>query len=217
MARMVKPNTDLTRIALGIGIAVPVLYFGTQLVAARFYPGYNFLTQAASELGSDAALYPWIFNIGAVATGIAGLMAAVGVFRALRSLDTHPFLAGLITLTLVAGAVGSLWAGVFPLPDPRHSANPFSFGLLLLPPLLLVAVWRRIDARFLKLYLAADIVLCLILIAILSGAVPLATGGYQGLVQRIAAIVFYVPIGIASGFLLLKPSISAEGDGLSMR
>src|SRR4051812_45269148 len=38
--------------ALAFGIAIPFLYFGVQIVAARFYPGYSFLNRDASTLGS---------------------------------------------------------------------------------------------------------------------------------------------------------------------
>lgn len=33
------------------GVAVPILYFGSMLAASALYPGYNHLTQYASELG----------------------------------------------------------------------------------------------------------------------------------------------------------------------
>ena len=32
----------ITRLMLCAAVAVPVLYFGVQLIAAPYYPGYNF-------------------------------------------------------------------------------------------------------------------------------------------------------------------------------
>ena len=50
------------RIALQAGIAVPVLYYGVQLLAAPFYPGYSFITNVASDLGSPTSTVPAIFK-----------------------------------------------------------------------------------------------------------------------------------------------------------
>ena len=46
-------NRDLlATAALWTGVLIPLLYFGNQFVAATFYPGYSFLSQDASTLGS---------------------------------------------------------------------------------------------------------------------------------------------------------------------
>jgi hypothetical protein len=60
----------VTPILLRVGIAIPFLYFGLQLIAAPFYPGYSFVRNVASELGSDLARYPTPFNIGIMILGI---------------------------------------------------------------------------------------------------------------------------------------------------
>ncbi len=73
----------LTRVALGFGITVRLLYFGSQVAAALVFPGYSFLSQSASQLGSDLARYPAVFNIGAIATGLATLLASWGFLRGL--------------------------------------------------------------------------------------------------------------------------------------
>jgi hypothetical membrane protein len=61
-------------------IAKPVIYFGTQLVAAPFYPRYSFTQDTASMLGTADSYHPWIFNLGAMVTGVAGLVGALGYF-----------------------------------------------------------------------------------------------------------------------------------------
>ena len=53
--------------------AVPALYFGTLVLAAMLYPGYNHMGQFASELGSHSARYPMVFNAGTLMGGFAGL------------------------------------------------------------------------------------------------------------------------------------------------
>ena len=67
---------------LGFGIAVPLLYYGVQVVAAPFYSGFSFLSTTASELGSDGSTRPSIFNAGAILVGISSFIAAVGFLRA---------------------------------------------------------------------------------------------------------------------------------------
>ena len=188
--------------ALGSGIVVPILYFGTQLLAAPFFPGYSFLSMVASVLGSDLAIYPAIFNTGAIITGIVTIIASVGFFLALQYLGTNPFLASLTSLAVLLNGVGSLWAGFFPLPDPRHGSNPFTVGIFLFPLLLTFAVWKLSNATPIKIYLIITNLLFIALIPIMSGASGINTQGYQGLLQRITALVFFMPISVGAYFLL---------------
>ena len=56
----------LTKLMLCAAVAVPLLYFGVQLIAAPCYPGYSFATDTASMLGTAASRHPGIFNDGAI-------------------------------------------------------------------------------------------------------------------------------------------------------
>ncbi len=190
--------------ALGCGIVVPMLYFGNQLLAAPFFPDYSFLRMDASLLGSDLAIYPAIFNIGAIITGIATIMASVGFLLALQQLATNPLLTWLTALAILLNGFGSLWAGLFPMPDPRHGDNPFAVGIFLFPLLLMFALWNRSNARPIKIYLIVTNLLFIALVPIMSGASGIDTQGYQGLLQRIAALVFFVPISVGAYFLIQR-------------
>lgn len=181
---------------------VPILYFGTQLLAAPFFPDYSFLSMDASLLGSDLAIYPAIFNSGAIITGIATIIASVGFLLALQHLGANPFLAWLTSLAVLLNGLGSLWAGFFPMPDPRHGSNPFAIGIFLFPILLTFALWNRGHARPIKMYLIITNLLFIALIPIMSGISGINTQGYQGLLQRIVALVFFVPISVGSYFLI---------------
>ena len=77
----------LEALSLRVGIAVPILYFGSVFVASFFYPGFSFVRQYASELGADGAPHPQILNIGLMLVGLAAMFAAFGFWRALRRLD----------------------------------------------------------------------------------------------------------------------------------
>ena len=67
---------------LAAAVAVPILYYGTQVAALPFHPGYDWLRQPASTLGSDQSLRPWLFNGGAMLTGLASFAAAYGIAAA---------------------------------------------------------------------------------------------------------------------------------------
>ncbi len=51
-------SDDITLALLRFAIAVPLLYYGIQLVAAPFFPDFSFLGTTASELGSDRSVRP---------------------------------------------------------------------------------------------------------------------------------------------------------------
>jgi hypothetical protein len=66
--------------------------------------------------------------------------------------------------------VQTLWAGAFPMPDPRHGGHQaFIAAMLLMPVLLTVVVWRRIRSRALRGYLAATLVLLAAMVPVMSG------------------------------------------------
>ena len=194
----------LTRVALGMGIAVPLLYFGVQFIAAPFYPGYSFLRQPASMLGSDLSTHPAILNVGAVITGVITLIASLGFLCALRLIGTHPVIAWLTCLALVSSGLSSIWAGVFHMPDPRHNSGPLGIGTFLLPVLFAAAFWKLKDARMLRLYLFVNLLLMVALVPIMSGAAGIDMSNYGGLLQRIAALTLFPPIGVVALFLLRK-------------
>ncbi len=189
----------ITLVSLGFGIAVPFLYYGVQLVAAPSFPDFSFVGITASELGSDRSTRPWIFNIGAVLTGIAGLVASVGFLRALRQLGANPILAWLVSIAVAATGLSSVWAGIFPLPDPRHGGHPsLLIAIILVPLVLAAALWTLGMHRALTAYFVATIALLVVMFPILSGMTGLDTSAYRGLFQRIFALTVFPPIGVGA-------------------
>ncbi|HEV7374773.1 MAG TPA: DUF998 domain-containing protein [Pyrinomonadaceae bacterium] len=187
-----------------MGIAVPVLYFGVQFIAAPFYPGYSFLRQPASMLGSDLSTCPVILNVGAVITGVITLFASLGFFCALRLIGIHPIITWLTCLALVSSGLSSIWAGVFHMPDPRHNSGPLGIGTFLLPVLFAAVVWKLKDARMLRLYLFVNLLLMVALVPIMSGAAGVNMANYGGLLQRIAALTLFPPVGVVALFLMRR-------------
>jgi len=188
-----------TVLALYAAIAMPLIYFGTQLIAAPFYPGYSFAHDTASMLGTTASHQPWIFNSGAMLTGVAGLSGAFGLFRALRTV-TWRSLALLVGLSVVSNGVLSLKAGMFPMPDPRHASWQFlMFPTLAAPVLLLIALWRRSMA--LRLYLLCNAVALLSMMPLMMHT--MAPVFAEGTMQRLFALVVFVPVA-AAGLALVR-------------
>jgi len=202
------PLDRFTRVALACGVAAPLLYFGAQLAAAPFYPGYDFLTQAASLLGSDLSDRPEVLNAGAMATGAALGFAAVGFFRALRGAGASLATAAIVALAVASMGVGSFWAGVFPLPDPRHDAGPIKAGMFVVPAAMLVALWNRAGPGA-RIYFAANVAAFVLLVPVMSGVAGIDTSGFQGLVQRVAALVLFAPVGVGAACLRRRLTVES--------
>jgi hypothetical membrane protein len=213
-----KGRTIETTLALRMGIAVPFLYFGVQLAAAPFYPGYSFLARDASTLGSPGSSLPAVFNVGAICVGILLFVAAWGFLRAFRFLGVRNFIAWPTTLAIVSGGLGSINAGLFPLPDPRHTESVLALcgvGVFLLPFLLPLAIWKLLDRGPVAAYFVTNIIALFALFPIMSGLVQrfaimagvdlpwyqTLLNNCQGLLQRIFALIVFVPIGVSALFL----------------
>jgi hypothetical membrane protein len=212
--RLLRRGDGITLGLLGFGVAVPLLYYGVQLVAAPFFPEFSFLGTTASELGSDRSSRPSIFNAGAILTGIAALVASVGFLRALRQLGAHPIPAWLTPIAVAATGLSSLWAGIFPMPDPRHGGHPaLLFALISVPFVVAAALWRLGASRALKVYFAATIVLLLVMFPVMMGMIGLDTHAYRGLLQRVFALTVFAPIGVCAWFLASRINAAPSGVG----
>ena len=202
-------NRRSTTLMLGAAFAMPLLYFGVQLIAAPFYPGYHFATDTASMLGTSASHHPQIFNTGAILSGIAGLAGAFGLFGGLNG-ATALWLRILIAIGVLSNGVLALKAGLFPMPDPRHATWQFLlFPILITPLLLLVATWRAFI--WLRIYLLLDIVCLLFMLPSMMHRVPPMLP--EGTMQRLFAFVNFVPIVLVAVALLRRPAFP-EGSRL---
>jgi hypothetical membrane protein len=213
-----KGTTKRITLALGMGIALPFLYFGVQVAAAPFFPGYSFLVRDASTLGSPGSSLPAVFNIGAICVGILSFIAAWGFLRAFRFLGIRNFIAWPATLAMLSNGLGSINAGLFPLPDPRHTEGLLALcgvGTFLLPFLLPLAIWKLLDRGPVAAYFVTNIITLVALIPIMSGLLQrfgimagvdmpwyqTLLNNYHGLLQRIFALVVFVPIAVSALFL----------------
>lgn len=191
------------RALLWAALAVPFLYYGTMLVAAAFFPGYSHVSQYASELGSGDARYPAIFNIGTITTGLVTIVAAAGIYRAAVAAGARRAFAGVGAVGLALFGVSLVLGGWFPMPDPRHGGFGLGLAMLLAPPALAIALWKRAELRPLAKFLLADAVVMLVLFAIMMGVGALVTRSNVGLFQRAYSLTGFPWVGI-TGFALLR-------------
>ncbi len=190
---------SLTRGFLYIALSAPFGYFLIQLIAAPFYPNYDFIRLAASNLGSPESFNPLIFNLGSMLSGVVMVLGAYGFWRGFQTIRTSRVLVWLICTAVILVGFSSLWAGIYPLPDPKHGENPFAlFGLLPMPFLMTAAFWANPKAR---VWLGMSVLLLVALMPVMSGAIAIDRAGYDGLLQRLLALACYAPIAIGAVLL----------------
>jgi|CXWL01.1.fsa_nt_gi hypothetical membrane protein len=119
-------------ILLAFGVAIPFLYFANLFGIGAITPGFDHATLLPSELGRDGMLNAALFNTGLIAVGVCGVLAAIGLFLALRQISGGVILASLTALCMLAFGVSMIVYGVFSLPDPRH----YSPSLLIIASML---------------------------------------------------------------------------------
>ncbi|HEX5082237.1 MAG TPA: DUF998 domain-containing protein [Blastocatellia bacterium] len=232
----IHENTNAIRLALGMGVAVPFLYFGVQIASAFFFPDYSFLARDASTLGSNGSSLPALFNVGSLVVGIVTFIASWGFFRSFRLLKVRTAMAWLATLALVASGLANINAYLFPLPDPRHTGSALALagaGTFLLPFLLPLALWKLLDRGPIVGYFIINIVAFVALIPIMSGLIQRFSimagvdmpwyqtflNNYQGLLQRVAALIVFGPIAVSAWRLgqHLKNAGQQSALGLNVR
>lgn len=198
----------MRRVLLSGAVLLPVVYFGVQLALAPTFAGYSFLTDPASLLGSDRSQHAVVFNMAAILCGVFGFAGAIGLFIALREARCPHVLNIPIALGVMLAAAGCIWAGVFPMPDPRHGANPSAPALIGLPVLLAVASVRVAALKTWRIYFVGNAILLGVMVLVMAGVIPVDRAQYGGLIQRLLAFAGFVPIGVA-GVALWRPRAPA--------
>ena len=192
------PFRRSTRVGLRAGVLVPVVYFGVQLWRGAAVDGYSFRSDAASDLGAAGVPGAVWFNVAAIASGIAAVLAAVAWWDALRRWGVGRLGRGFLSAALMSIGAASIAAGWFPLPDDRHGGGPLGIGLFALPFLLVFAIARRSAPGWVRVYVVANAALFVVAALMFSGATWLDPTADEGVMQRVLACSVFVPIGVVS-------------------
>jgi hypothetical protein len=144
--------------------------------------------------------------------GVVTLIASLGFLRATLRLGVAPTLSLLIFLALATNGINMIWAGYFPLPDPRHAGQPpFVIAMFLLPMLLTAALWES-SGPILKAYLVANLSLLALMIPITTHTIGVDTTHVRGLIQRIYTLTVFPVISVSALVLALRYRQRAEHD-----
>jgi hypothetical protein len=159
-------------------------------------------------MGSTLSRHPAVFNAGIMALGVIMLLASVGFLLGLRRVRVGPPLALLTSADVALNGVQLIWAGVHPLPDPRHAGYlPFVAGMFCLPVLITLSLWRG-AAPPLRAYFAATLLLLVAMVPVVTGLAGIDRRANRGLIQRVYTLAIYPPVGVAAW--ALRRRMSAE-------
>ena len=196
-------------VALWAGVLVPVAYYGSQAIAAPFFPDFSFLKHTASLLGSELSTRPWVLNTGAAVTGSLALVASLGPVIALKPAG-RTWLGVLLALCFASFGLASLWAASFPLPDQRHNPGPLGAGMFLAPFAACVAAFVLRMSTATRCYTSINILGFFAVAAAYSGSLAIDLQAYSGLLQRIGTVVMLVPLSVVCYCLLPRTAPTAS-------
>ncbi len=185
---------DLTPV---LGCCVPVLYFGTQVIAGLSTPRYSWLHHTASDLGSDGQPHASFVNFGAILAGLSCLLFGLGVTVHSRRRSVGwgvivPAMASLLGIGL-----SHLNAGLFPMPSSLHSGPMVLLPLMLAAPVTIgLLIWHTAQGRSARIYVAGNTVAFAALFVIVMRAQGIDQLQYPGLGQRLLAINVFIPIAV---------------------
>ncbi|AIE84760.1 DUF998 domain-containing protein [Fimbriimonas ginsengisoli] len=192
----------LISLFLKAGIAVPFFYFGIQLIAAPFFPGYSFIRNVASELGSDRSPLASFFNVGIFVQGVLMLIAACGFWLGSRRTGVPWGLAALISAAVFMGGLQSMWAAHFPMPDPRHGGHPLFLAFMIAMPFLLgTFIWKYGRTKALRTYVAAALLVMAAIVLVNSGVLKIDASQVEGLKQRVLTLTIFPLVAVAARIL----------------
>ncbi len=214
---------SLLRSSLACAVAVPLAYFGAQVLGAAFYPGFSVLRDVASLLGSSSSSAPAVFNTAVYGVALVSLLAAPGLFAGVRAgllpqLNTAKGMQGTARWRIVAATViallaaacvlsfglASAWAATYPLPDPRHNPGPLGVGMFAAPFVALLCAVHLPRARALRWACVACVLGFGAVAAVYSGQIEIDRAAYNGLLQRAGALVMLAPLALVALWLLRR-------------
>jgi glucan biosynthesis protein C len=195
----------MASLLLRISILIPVLYYGALAVGGYLTPGYDHMTMLASELGIAGKPAAQLFNYALIATGGIAVLSGIGVLFGVRALKGSILWALLAAVGIVAWGAAVIYAGLYPMPDPRHmgpvSWQGLTLGLAAVPAalFLFLGLSGRSDMGGVKVLLILSFLAMIAFNLIFAnvGGLDLVKPEQQGLWQRAFSLSMVPWIGIA--------------------
>src|SRR5689334_4622831 len=115
----------LLRMALWAAWVPPILYYLTVFCLGPFYGAeYSQARNMASELGIAGHPTAPYFNASAILSGVLMSMSAVAIAISSWSVVRDRWIGLPFAYACLSAGLSNIWAGMYPLPDPRHGMPP---------------------------------------------------------------------------------------------
>ncbi len=157
------------KILLVSGIAAWLVYLLNLLVLAALWPGYSHISNYVSDLGRSENPYHGVFNGAIILYGTLNLLTGLGFYYSVKRITRRKIISIVVGLSFALIGVGAYFAGIFPLPDERHSGYGIGLISYLIPLFLAFAFSRLKNARILVIHQILFFILFVLIFPITSG------------------------------------------------
>jgi hypothetical membrane protein len=207
-------------------IGTQAIFIGGWVLAGALEDHYSPLRQYISELGRSGAAHPWIFSLSVAIWGLGFIALAIALAPALR---TRPWPKAMPLLFVLAGAC-AIAAALLPMDcsptlshlcRSRETAGTLSWHhyghvgaslginafLLLTPFAIARSAW---PSRLARLTLSGGLVVLIAWAVMLFFLSPDHIAGYQGLEERLWALVAQVWALLCATALILESTLDPD-------
>lgn len=200
----------LASLLLRLGALGPLIFYGVIVAGGFMTPGYNHMTQFASELGQAGAPSAKLFNYGIMAVGGAMILGGLGFLLGMRKLGGGLLMPLLAAIAIGLYGVSFIIGGLHPMPDPMHEAYKLVYAGIAAPLLAFLAMGDRSELSGAKTLA----VICFLASAVLLGLM-MNLGGFNlvhktdvGLWQR--GLIAATTLWMLSAFLSIPGALAAK-------
>jgi len=167
-----------TKLLLGCGYGVTVMFWIMTFISGQIHGNYNHLKNVISELGAIGTKSEFFTSSCLILLSLLSILFSIGFYRVLKmkKLSVIP------AVLSFAMPVTLIWAGIFTLGNEFHSATGPLPLLIMLGSLLSYLLWRK-KQELLQLR-KISLVSFIVMLLILSRFIKPFGMEYEGLVQR---------------------------------
>jgi hypothetical membrane protein len=197
---LVAPAT-LLRIGLWAALFPPILYYLTVFGLGPFYgEEYSQVRNTASELGVHGHPSAPFFNASTIVNGILMSIGAIAIGGHSWRVSRERWIGLMLAYASFSTGAASIWAGMFPLPDPRHGMPPAVVGLGMFAIPMLFLIWSFITpaSKLKRAWACIAFVLFCYLVAIKSGNLHAGPLRHEGLFQKAFFLTVFPSMALAA-------------------